>query len=83
MVNVIAFSADGQGVSSTEQASYILGLPPGTRLDRDLIKSRFRQLSRVFHPDRPTGDTERMSPVDRGRPVSRGEIAAAVRHSSP
>jgi len=60
-VNIIAFSADGHGVSSTEQASYILGLPPGTQLNRELIKSRFRQLSRVFHPDRPTGDTERMT----------------------
>ena len=60
-INVIAFDADDQAVSSTEQASYILGLPPGARLDRDVVKSRFRQLSRVFHPDRPTGDTARMS----------------------
>lgn len=60
-VDLIAFDANGQGISSAEQASYILGLPPGTPLNRDLVKSRFRQLSRVFHPDRPTGDTARMS----------------------
>ena len=60
-VDIIAFDAEGQGIASTAQASYILGLPPGTPLDRELVKSRFRQLSRVFHPDRPTGDTARMS----------------------
>ena len=62
-LNVIAFDADGQSVSTTEQASYILGLPPGAPLSRELVKSRFRQLSRVFHPDLPTGDTVRMSRI--------------------
>lgn len=62
-LNVIAFDADGQAVSTTEQASYILGLPPGATISRELVKSRFRQLSRVFHPDLPTGDTARMSRI--------------------
>lgn len=62
-LNIIAFDANGQSVSSTEQASYILGLPPGAPLSRELVKTRFRQLSRVFHPDLPTGDTARMSRI--------------------
>ena len=63
VLNIIAFDANGQSVSTTEQASYILGLPPGAPLSRELVKTRFRQLSRVFHPDVPTGDTERMSRI--------------------
>ena len=62
-LNVLAFDAGGQTVSTTEQASYILGLPPGAPISREIIKSRFRQLSRVFHPDLPTGDTARMSRI--------------------
>lgn len=62
-LNIIAFDTNGQSVSTTEQASYVLGLPPGAPLSRELVKSRFRQLSRVFHPDLPTGDTERMSRI--------------------
>ena len=62
-LNVIAFDADSQAVSTAEQASYILGLPPGVPITREIVKSRFRQLSRVFHPDLPTGDTARMSRI--------------------
>ena len=62
-LNIIAFDANGQSVSTTEQASYILGLPPGAPVSRELVKTRFRQLSRVFHPDLPTGDTARMSQI--------------------
>ncbi len=62
-VNVIAFDIDGQSISSIAQAKYVLGLPPDVPLSHEDVKSRFRQLSRVFHPDLPTGDTMRMSRI--------------------
>ena len=44
------------GVRTRFDASYVLGLPPGPRPPVADIKNRFRQLSQIHHPDRPSGD---------------------------
>lgn len=62
-LNVIAFETEGLSITSIAQAKYVLGLPPDLPLSQELVKSRFRQLSRVFHPDLPNGDTVRMSRI--------------------
>ena len=62
-LNIIAFDTEGLSITSIAQAKYVLGLPPDQPLSPELIKSRFRQLSRVFHPDLPNGDTVRMSRI--------------------
>ena len=62
-LNIIAFDTEGLSITSIAQAKYVLGLPPDQPLSQELIKSRFRQLSRVFHPDLPNGDTVRMSRI--------------------
>ncbi len=62
-LNIIAFDAEGLSITSIAQAKYVLGLPPDQPLSQELVKSRFRQLSRVFHPDLPNGDTVRMSRI--------------------
>lgn len=59
-MEVIAFDTAVGTVVTADQAYYILGLPPGLRVTMDVVKTRFRQLSRVYHPDRPTGDRIRM-----------------------
>ena len=59
-MEVIAFDPSVGQVVTAEQAYYILGLPPGQRVTLEVVKTRFRQLSRVYHPDRPTGDRIRM-----------------------
>ncbi len=62
-VNIIAFDIEDLSIDSIAQAKYVLGLPPDLPLNQELVKSRFRQLSRVFHPDLPNGDTVRMSRI--------------------
>ncbi|NNG02816.1 MAG: J domain-containing protein [Inquilinus sp.] len=59
-MQVIAFDPAIGAVMTAEQAYYILGLPPGKPVTMESVKTRFRQLSRVYHPDRPTGDSARM-----------------------
>ena len=60
IVDLLAFDPLPNGVRNAKEARYILGLPPEGRLDRQHVKARFRQLSQVFHPDKATGDTDRM-----------------------
>ncbi len=60
-IDVIAFEVHGDRIVSAEQAAYVLGFPPGTPLSRDRVKTRFRRLSRIYHPDRPTGNATRMT----------------------
>ena len=60
IVDLLAFDPLPNGVRNAREARYILGLPPDGRLDRRHVKARFRQLSQVFHPDKTTGDTDRM-----------------------
>ena len=63
IINLLAFDLLPNGVRNQKEARYVLGLPPDGRLDRRHIKARFRQLSQVFHPDKATGDTDRMGQI--------------------
>lgn len=60
IINLLAFDLLPNGVRNAKEARYVLGLPPDGRLDRRHVKARFRQLSQVFHPDKTTGDKDRM-----------------------
>ncbi len=60
-VAFLAFQPLEGPIVSVDQARYILGFPPGTQPSRAEIKTRFRQLTQIYHPDRPTGDTTRMT----------------------
>ena len=63
IINLLAFDLLPNGVRNQKEARYVLGLPPDGRLDRRHVKARFRQLSQVFHPDKTTGDTDRMGQI--------------------
>ena len=60
LVRLLAFDPLPQGVRSAADARYVLGFPPAAVLTRETVKARFRMLSQIFHPDKPTGDTARM-----------------------
>ncbi len=61
LVSLMAFDIPPDGISGPAEARYVLGFPPDARLDRRQVKARFRMLSQIYHPDRPTGDTRRMA----------------------
>jgi hypothetical protein len=53
-----------RGVDSREEALFVLGYPPTATPSQTEIKTRFRALATVHHPDAPLGDTTRMSQLN-------------------
>jgi len=72
IIGLLAFEIASGPVHTVAQARYILGFPPSAILSREAVKGRFRLLSQIFHPDKPTGDTQRMGQlIDASRLLDR------------
>jgi hypothetical protein len=54
----------GHAVRTRDEALFILGFPPGSRPDIAALKTRYRQLATLHHPDSETGDTNRMAQLN-------------------
>ncbi len=52
------------GIQSRADALYVMGFPPGHMPDARTIKTRFRQLATIHHPDGDMGDHRRMSQLN-------------------
>ena len=52
------------GIQSRADALYVMGFPPGHMPDARTIKTRFRQLATIHHPDSDLGDHRRMSQLN-------------------
>ena len=64
IVSVLSFEPLPGGVKTPEQALHVLGLPPGSKPGLGLLKSRFRLLAAIHHPDSGYGNHERMSQLN-------------------
>lgn len=64
IVGTLSFRPLAQGVRTRGDALYVLGFPQNAKLGPDLVKSRFRMLASIHHPDSPYGDTRRMSQLN-------------------
>ncbi len=53
-----------KGVNSRGDALHALGFSPYAMPDRTAIRSRYRQLARIYHPDAPFGDHVLMSQLN-------------------
>lgn len=60
IIGLLAFETGGGAIHTVAEARYVLGFPPSASLSRETVKARFRLLSQIFHPDKPTGDNHRM-----------------------
>ena len=60
IIRALSFSPLRNGVKTRTDALYVLGFPPNAKLGADVIKSRFRSLAAIHHPDSAHGDTRRM-----------------------
>ena len=60
----LAFRPLSAGVRTRSEALHVLGFAPGELPDRDAIRSRFRALATVHHPDSSTGTPLRMSQLN-------------------
>jgi hypothetical protein len=64
MIRALSFSPLRDGVKTRTDALYVLGFPPNAKLGADVVKSRFRSLASIHHPDGAHGDTRRMSQLN-------------------
>ena len=64
IIDTIALRPLENGVTSRVEALHVLGFSPFVTPDRASIRSRFRQLARVYHPDAPLGDHVLMSQLN-------------------
>lgn len=63
-VQALAFEPLAEDIRSRSEALYVLGYPPWATPDQRVLRSRFRALATVYHPDNPTGDTVRMAQLN-------------------
>ncbi len=64
IVGALSFKPLPQGVKTRGDALYVFGFPQNIKLGPDLVKSRFRMLASIHHPDSAYGDTRRMSQLN-------------------
>lgn len=72
VVSVLSFDPLRDGVVSSQDARYIMGLDPQTRLTANAVRRRFRLLATIYHPDSPYGDNARMSQLNQAVSVLLG-----------
>lgn len=63
-VMALAFEPLAQGVRTSADALHVLGFPPNTRPDQKEIRSRFRMLATIHHPDSGFGHHDRMTQLN-------------------
>ncbi len=73
-ISVLAFEPIDGGVNSRAEALYVLGFTPGTWPDARSIRSRFRMLATIHHPDSNFGDHLRMSQLNQAMEILRDEL---------
>jgi len=64
IIRALSFSPLRDGIKTRSDALYVLGFPPNAKLGADVVKSRFRSLAAIHHPDSAHGDTRRMSQLN-------------------
>jgi hypothetical protein len=63
-VMALAFEPLTNGVRTSAEALHVLGFPPETRPDQKEIRSRYRMLATVHHPDSGFGHHDRMTQLN-------------------
>lgn len=72
LLGVLSFEPLPHGVRDRAEALYVLGFPPGSDPGTRELRTRFRLLATVHHPDGKYGDTLRMSQLNAAMEMLRG-----------
>jgi hypothetical protein len=64
IINLLAFDPLPHGVLTREEALHVLGFPPTSRPDDRTLRSKFRLLATIHHPDSSHGSHHRMSQLN-------------------
>ena len=60
----LAMPVLARGITGRADELFVLGFPPSAVPDQSTIKQRWRRLARIYHPDSPFGDHERMTQLN-------------------
>ena len=71
IVSDLSLPLFAQGVKTSAEALHVLGFPPGSDPDFTEIRSRFRTLAAIHHPDSNTGNHQRMAQLNQAIEVLR------------
>ena len=71
IVSVLSFEPLPNGVRTRAEALHVLGFPPDSHPDMRVIRSRFRMLATIHHPDSHYGSNERMSQLNQAMALLR------------
>ena len=63
-ISSLSFVPLPNGVRTRAEALYVLGLPPSTRPNLDIIKERYRKMAKIHHPDNRIGNHARMAQLN-------------------
>ena len=74
IVSVLSFKPLSGGVRSRMDALHVLGFAPSDRPSRDEIRTRFRALAAVHHPDGRFGNHQRMSQLNAAMEILGGGL---------
>jgi len=64
MVRVLSFEPLATGVMDYEGALYVMGFPPESHPQKRELRTRYRMLAGIYHPDNKLGDHARMSQLN-------------------
>lgn len=64
VVDAMQFQPLPGGVNTRDQALYVLGFAPGSYPDAGEVRTRFRRLATIYHPDGKTGSHQHMSQLN-------------------
>lgn len=74
-IELLSFEPFVGGVSSRAEALHVMGFPPDYGPDRRELRTRFRLLATVHHPDARSGDHRRMSQLNEAMDLLAGFVA--------
>jgi hypothetical protein len=64
VVSALSFEPLAGGIKTRQDALHIFGLAPDNRPDAETLRSRFRMLATIYHPDGPYGSHRRMAQIN-------------------
>ena len=64
IIAALSFTPLRDGLSNRIDALHVMGFFPSEQPDRDVVRSKFKLLARIHHPDSNYGDHQRMSQLN-------------------
>jgi len=75
MVDALSFDPIPGGITSRDEALHVLGFRPGVAPSLAMLRTRFRELAAIHHPDSSHGDHDRMSQLNAAMEYLRRSVA--------